>query len=267
MFPELTGLWRSGDFVRLWAGGTMSQFASGLEALGFVAVLMVGVPPLQMGILSAVGVAPGVMFGLGAGVLADRIRCRPILFMTSIGRTLALASIPAAFALDILLMEHLHAVALFNGMCQTFFDVSFGAYLPTLVGRGNLVEANSKVAASGSVVDTGAFSVGGWIVQLATALTTVATGALSFLISALFIVVIRKPESAVSSTDEHRSTLREAWEGIAFVSVNPVLRFSRQCRRRGPAARGLWCCHPHLRGAGVAVRHGSPSDYIRRGRY
>ena len=202
----------------------MSQLGSGLGALGLVAVLMLEASPLQMGILSAVGVAPGVMFGLGVGIWADRMRRRPILVVTGIARALSLASIPAAFALDALLIEQLYVVAFFNGVCQTFFNVSFGAYLPKMVGRGNLVEANSKLAASGSVVETGAFSVGGWIAQFATALATVVTGAFSFLLSALFFVAIRKPESPVSSTDEHRSTLREAWEGLAFVFGNLVLR-------------------------------------------
>ena len=220
----MTGLWRSGDFVRLWVGRTMSQFGSGLGALAFVAVLMLGASPLQMGLLGAVGVAPGVMFGLGAGVWADRMRRRPILVIASIARALSLASIPAAFALDVLLMEQLYVVAFFNGVCQTFFNVSFGAYLPKMVGRGNLVEANSKLAASGSVVETSAASVGGWITQLATALATVVTGAFSFLVSALFFLAIRKPESAVLSTDERRSTPREVWEGLAFVFVHPVLR-------------------------------------------
>ena len=223
-FPELTGLWRNRDFVRLWVGITLSQLGSGLGALGLVAVVMLEASPLQMGILSGAGVAPGVMFGLGIGVWADRMRLRPILVITSIVRALSLTSVPAAFALDVLLMEQLYGVALINGVCRTFTSVSFGAYLPKVVGRGNLVEANSKLAASGSVVETSAFSVGGWIAQLASAVATVITEALSFVLSALFFLAIRIPESEVSSNDKHRSTLREVWEGLAFVFANPVLR-------------------------------------------
>lgn len=190
IFPELTGLWRNRDFLRLWVGITLSQLGSGLGALGLVAVLMLEASPLQMGILSGAGVAPGVMFGLGIGVWADRMRLRPVLVITSIVRALSLASVPAAFALDVLLMEQLYAVALINGVCRTFTSVSFGAYLPKVVGRGNLVEANSKLAASGSVVETSAFSVGGWIAQLVSAVATVITEALSFVLSALFFLAI-----------------------------------------------------------------------------
>ena len=223
IFPELTGLWRNGDFVRLWVATTMAQLGSGLGALALVAVLMLEASPLQMGILGAMGVAPGVVFGLGVGVWADRMRRRPILMATSIASALSLTSVPVAFALDALLMEQLYAVAFFNGVCRTFFSVSFGAYLPRVVGRDNLVEANSKLAASGSVVDTGAFSVGGWIAQLATALSAVVAGALSFLLSGLLLIAIRKPEPAISERDEHRSTLRAVWEGIVFVCRNRIL--------------------------------------------
>ncbi len=185
---------------------------------------MLEASPLQMGILGAMGVAPGVIFGLGVGVWADRVRRRPILVMTNIARALSLTSVPAAFALDVLSMEQLYAVAFFNGGCQTLFNVSFSSYLSKLVGRSNLVEANSKLAASGAVVETAAFSVGGWIAQLATALATVVTGAFSYLFSALIFLEIRKPESAVASTDAHRSAQREVWEGLVFVFAHPVLR-------------------------------------------
>ena len=71
---ELTGLWRNGDFVRLWAGSTVSEFGTLLGSLSFVAVVMLGASPLQMGILGAVGAVVliyGVReLGFGTGVLA-----------------------------------------------------------------------------------------------------------------------------------------------------------------------------------------------------
>ena len=223
-FPKLTGLWTSRDFLRLWAGGTMSLLGSELGALGLVAVLTLEASPSQMGMLGAAGTAPVVLFGLGVGVWADRMRRRPVLVIAGIVRALSLGSIPTAYALGVLSIEHLYVVAVVNGVCRTFFSVSFGAYLPQVVGRSNLVEANSKLAASGSVVETGAFSIGGWIAQLATALATATASASSFLLSALLFAAIRKPEPPAAPADGHRSTLREIREGLALVSGHPVLR-------------------------------------------
>ena len=220
----LTGLWRNGDFVRLWAGTTVSEFGSLLGALNFVAVIMLGASPLQIGILGAVGVAPGLVFGLLAGVWADRVRRRPVLVLTNTVRAVSMMSVPAAYALNALSIEHLYVVVFVNGVCRTLFDVCFGAYIPTLVGRDNLTEANGKLEASRAVVETGAFSVGGWIVQLATAMAAVIIDALSFLVAALFFVSIRTPEPAAASAAESTSPQREVWQGLVFVMRHPVLR-------------------------------------------
>ena len=222
--PRLTGLWLHGDFVRLWIGSTISQFGSMLGGLSFVGVVMLEATPLQMGFLGAVGVAPSLVFGLASGVWVDRVRRRPILVITNVVRAVSLASIPAAFAFDQLRIEQLYVVAFFNGVCTTFFDVSFGSYVPTLVGRGNLVEANGKLTASGSVVETIGFSVGGWIVELVSALAAVIVNALSSLISCLLFMAIRTPEALIETADGTSSQMREAMEGILFVLVNRVLR-------------------------------------------
>ena len=146
IFPELTGLWCNRDFALLWVGRATSQFASGIGALGFVAVIVLRAFPLQVGTLSAVGVAPGLIFGLGAGVWANRMRRRPILVMTRIGRVLSLASIPATFILDVLPMEQLYVVAFFNGVGPAtvvgFLLFGIGTLLLTLT-RGPIVIAGA----------------------------------------------------------------------------------------------------------------------------
>ncbi len=224
LLPRLTGLWRNADFVRLLAGSTISRFGSLLGALNFLAVVELDATPFQIGVLTAAGVAPGLLFGFVAGVWADRARRRPILILADVGRAVSLASLPIAFYLDILRFEHLYAVAFFNGACMTFFDVSFGAYVPSLVRRDNLMEANSKLTASESIVETSAFSAGGWIVQLFGSMVAVVIDAFTFLISALLLMSIRATESVSTSKAKPQNAPREVWEGFRFVLGNPVLR-------------------------------------------
>ena len=222
--PRFDGLWRHADFVKLWAGSTTSQFGSMLGALSFLAVVTLDATPLQMGVLAAVGVAPGVLFGFIAGVWVDRVRRRPVLISTDLARAVSVASLAVAYALGGLRIEHLYLVAFINGTLRTFFDVSFGAYVPALVGRDNLVEANSKLAASESVVEASTFSIGGWIVQLLNATVAVVIDAFTFLFSALFLIGIRTPESASIPTSERHDPLREVWHGLKFTLDNLVLR-------------------------------------------
>ena len=223
---RLTGLWRNQDFVRLWAAATVSTFGSLVTrvALPFMAVLVLDATPMQIAVLTACDFAPGVLIGLVAGVWVDRLRRRPILIAADIGRALLLASIPAAAVLDALRIEQLYVVALLAGVLTVFFEVAHLAYLPSLVGRDDLVEGNSKISAAGSVAEVGAFGIAGWLVQLLTAPFAILIDAVSFLVSALFIGLIRAPDPTPAPAAERQSVRREIVEGLRLVLGNAVLR-------------------------------------------
>lgn len=223
---ELTGeneLLRNGSFLRLLIGSTASRFGTALGTLNFVAVVTLGATPLQMGILTAAGVAPGLAFGLFAGVWADRARRKPLLVWAGLGRAVALASVPVAYSMDALQVEHLYTVALVNGLFRTFFDVSLGAILPGLVGRERLVEANSRLLASGSAVDIGGFSAGGWIVQLIGTMAAVGVGTVSFLSSSLLLLSVRTHEPARPPYEKRSGGMDELWSGLVYVGRHPSL--------------------------------------------
>ena len=114
------GLWRDWDFVKFWVSRTVSNFGTLMGALQFVAVLVLDATPFQMGVLGALGVAPSIVIGFFVGVVADRIRRRPILIVSELGRFALLASIPVAYLFGQLRIEQLYAVAFFNGVATTF---------------------------------------------------------------------------------------------------------------------------------------------------
>ncbi len=221
---RFTGLWRNKDFVKLWAGQSVSNFGTQMGALQFTAVLALNAAPFQMGVLLAVGAAPGLLVGLVVGVWVDRLRRRPILIAADIGRAVSLSSIPVAFFFGVLRMEQLYAVAFLNGALRTFFDIAYRSYLPSLVSRENLMEANSKLTASESVVEAGAFSIGGWIVQLISTMAAVVIDALSFLVSAFFLLGIRKTEPSPDVESNRQSAVHDLFEGLKFVWSTPLLR-------------------------------------------
>jgi MFS family permease len=55
-------------------------------------------------------VVPLVLFGLPAGVWVDRLRRRPLLIASDVGRAAVLASIPIAYALDVMSIGQLYVV-------------------------------------------------------------------------------------------------------------------------------------------------------------
>ncbi len=223
-FPR-SGLWRHPDFLRLWGGQTISEFGSlvGGAALQFTAILVLDAGPLKVAVLAASTLVPGLLFGLVAGVWVDRLRRRPIMIAADIGRALALVSIPLAWAFDGLRIEHLYVVAFFTGTFTFVFDVAYRSYLPTLVQRDDLIEANSKLTASSAATEVGGFGVAGWLVQLITGPLTILVDAVSFLGSALFLRSIKTPEASPPIA-ERQSVLREALDGLRVVARSPLLR-------------------------------------------
>lgn len=229
--PSLRAL-RSGagafnsDFGRLWSGQTVSVLGSQvtLLALPLTAVLVLKAHPSQMGLLAAAGSAPYLLVGLFAGVWVDRVRRRPILMAADLGRALLLASIPLAAWLHVLGMAQLYVVAFLAGILRVFFDVASQSFLPVLVGHEALVAANSKLETSNSVAGIVGPGLAGALVQLVTAPVAILVDALSFLVSALFLRLIRTREPLPARHDERQGLLTAIREGLRLVWTDPLLR-------------------------------------------
>ena len=220
-------LWRHPDFLKLWAGDTVSQFGSQVTLLAVptVAILVLHAGPFQVGVLSALEFLAFPTLGLVAGVYADRLRRRPIMIGCDLGRMLALGSIPAAFLLDALTLEQLYIVALLTGIFTVFFDVSYQSYLPVLVDRPNLLEGNTKLEISRSVAQVSGPAIAGFLIQWIGGAKAVAADALSFLASAVALSLIRKPEPQPKPMTASGATgfVPELKEGLEVVFKNPIL--------------------------------------------
>jgi len=220
-------LWGHPDFLKLWAGESVSVFGSQVTVLAVptVAILILHAGPFQVGILSALEFLAFPTLGLVAGVYADRLRRRPIMIVCDIGRGLALGSIPVAFLLNLLTLEQLYFVALLTGIFTVFFDVSYQSYLPALVDRPNLIEGNTKLEITRSTAQVAGPAVAGFLIQWIGGARAVAVDALSFLLSAIALASIKKPEpepkpSTASGTSGFIPEMRE---GIDVVIRNPIL--------------------------------------------
>jgi MFS family permease len=220
------GLWQHRDFMKLWLGQTVSQFGSHITgaALPFVAFLTLEATPLQLGILGALGSVPILLFGLFAGVWVDRLRRRPILIGADLGRALILGSIPLAALLGVLRIELLYVVAALVGILTVFFDVAYASILPSLVTRRELVEANSKLGSSSALAEIGGPSLAGFLVQWISAPFAILIDAVSFVLSAAGIILIRTAEPPPPPAAERRPVLRDMAEGLRLVLRQPILR-------------------------------------------
>ena len=223
-------LWRHADFLKLWSAETVSQVGSQVSglALPFVAIVTLDVSAFEVALLGVVEFAPFILVTLPAGVLVDRLPRRPILVAGDVGRAALLATIPLAYAFDVLTIWHLYAVGFAVGVCTVFFDVAYQSYLPSLVARDQLVEGNSKLEISRSGAQIGGPGVAGVVIEILTAPVAILADAISFLVSGLFVLGIRKreprPERAEPG-EKGPGMKAELMEGLRYVLGHRLLRW------------------------------------------
>jgi MFS family permease len=220
-------LWRDGEFLKLWFGQGVSEIGSQVSqlALPTVAILLLGATPFQVGLLAACEFLAFPVLGLVAGVYVDRLRRRPVMIACDLGRMLALASVPIAFAFHILGMPQLYVVALVTGVGTVFFDVAYQSYLPAIISRSDLVEGNTKLQVTGSIAQMAGPALAGFLIQLVGPARAVAADATSFLLSVASLVWIRRPEPTPQPGTEsgRRGFFSEMWEGIQVVFRSPTI--------------------------------------------
>jgi MFS family permease len=215
------------DFVKLWAGETISLFGTQVTqlALPLVAILTLGATAFEVGVLNASRYAPIAVVTLFAGVWLDRRRRRPILIGSNLGRAFLIGLIPLAGVLGVLSMEMLYVICIVLGTLTVIFDVGVMSYVPGLVERRHLADGNSKLQASFSASLVAGPGLGGLLVGLVTAPITLAIDAVSYLVSVVMMASIRKPEPEPAQPADRPSVWVSIGEGLRAVFGHHILRF------------------------------------------
>lgn len=226
MRPRPTGLWRHRDYLKLWGGQTVSSFGSQVTqlALPLTAVLTLRATPAQMGYLSALEFLPVIGISVLVGVWVDRQRSLTLLIAADVGRALLVAAVPALYLLHQLAMGELYVIALLAGCLTVLFDIGYLAYLPTLVGRDEIVQANRGLEISRATAEVAGPGLAGVLVQAWTAPVAMLVDGASFLASAASLLSIRRREPRPAEVVRRVAFLAEAGEGFRAVARSRVLR-------------------------------------------
>lgn len=220
-------LWHNRDFLLMWGAQSVSQVGSQVTglALPLAAIFVLHATTFEVAALNVVDLLPFVLFSLPAGVWVDRLRRRPLMIASDWGRGAALASIPIAYALHGLTLPQLYAVGFTTGTLTVFFDVSYQSYLPSIVERTELGDANSKLETTRSGAQIAGPGLAGLLVGAITAPYAIAVDAASFVGSALLMSAIRRvevlPEALATA---RRRMAEEIAEGLRFVVGHPIMR-------------------------------------------
>jgi MFS family permease len=224
--PRPSPIWGQRQFVRFWLGETISMIGSSVTgfALPLVAVITLEATPGQMGVLRAVSAAPAIVLGLAAGVWVDRVSRKGLLISTGLIAAALTATIPMAHVLGALSFEHLIAVALCFGALAPFWWPAWNAFLPSVVQRDLLFDANSKLMLSWSATGVIGPGLGGILVQAVSAPFALLFDAGSFVVSSAFLATVRPRVREGTGEDVGGRMLTRIREGLRVTFLDPMQR-------------------------------------------
>jgi MFS family permease len=222
---ESESLWRNTDFRKLWAGQTVSELGSVVTrtAVPLVALIVLGAGPFQMALLIVAASLAVLLVGLFAGAWVDRLRRRPLLIWSDALRAVLLFSIPLAYLAGVLRIEQLYVVVFIEGCLGALFDAAYPAYVPSLIGVDRVVEGNSKLATSSSLAEIGGPGLAGGLVQVIGPPLAILVDAISFVVSAISLLLIRRPEPPRPPRTSTTPIRAEILEGLRVIRRHAVV--------------------------------------------
>jgi MFS transporter, ENTS family, enterobactin (siderophore) exporter len=214
------------DFLLLMSGQGISAFgdALSLTALPLLVLAITG-SGIAMGIVGVLNTIPDLVFGLIAGVIADRSDRRLMILGADFGRAVLTGLIPLTIFLHGPTIVVILLIAAPMSMLRALFLAAYTAAMPSLVGRPSLGRATSTLETVYSLSFVLGPSVAGLLAAVVGYGPTIAVDALSFLASSLAMALIRRPLQ--ERQDRPPLDLRaEIREGIAYIAGHRTLRLA-----------------------------------------
>jgi MFS family permease len=215
-------LLRERAFRRYWTGQAVSALGDQVTylALPLAAVLVLHAGAAEMGWLSMAGLLPALLLSIPAGAWADRrARRRRTMIAADLARAALMASVPVAYALGVLGLWQLIAVAFAVGALAVVFDVCNAALFVSLVEPERYVEGNALTNGSSAFSFMAGPSLGGLLVQVLAAPFALLADAASYLVSAGLLARITPAEPPAARREKGH-----LWAGLRFVAGSATLR-------------------------------------------
>jgi MFS family permease len=223
-----TDLLRDATYRRLWTSILISSFGGQvtLLALPLTAAVLLHAAPTQMGLLTAMELAPFALFSLPTGVWLDRVRKLPVYVVGELSIAFAVATVPVAWWFGWLSMRWLYVVGFLIGAVNTTAGSAAQIVLTQIVPRERLVEAHAKNALATSAAEVTGPGAAGALIKLTGAPLALVADAVLLLISASILRGVPVRENPTPARAPFWAAMRE---GINFVRGHGLLVTMATC--------------------------------------
>ena len=207
----------------LLTGRLLSTLGSQVTAIAYpLLVLAVTQSAAKAGIVGFAGLVPHALFGLLAGVAADRWNRKRLMIAADAVRALAIAALATTIVLDRVAFWQVAVVAFVEGTGAVLFNTAHAGALRAIVPRGQLPAAVGVVRARSATVMLAGPPLGGALFALGRAVPFL-VDAVSYASSFLSLVLMRTPFQEEREVDTARLRTQLV-EGFRYLWGQPFLR-------------------------------------------
>lgn len=225
------------DFRRVYLAGATGQLGDAFQfvALLWYAVLLGG--PLGVMVARIATTLPALLFGLHGGLAADRWDRRRMMIAADVVRGVVLVPVAVAGLTGNLPLWGLVAAGFVVATASAYFTPALNAFVPGIVERSNVQQANGLVTATNNVALLGGWAVAAGLLTVVSVGSFFAVNAASYFVSAVLIARTRsRPIDAVSEPDRP-----QLLAGLSGLRVRPGLRAAVAMHALGVTVNtGVW---------------------------
>lgn len=220
-------LFRNRDYTGWWIGDTVSEYGTALSTVAYpLLILFVTGSSTSAGVVAAAESIGGLITMLIGGALADRVSRRALLVASALVQAVVVSTVVAAVLTGHVYVAHVAAVGLVQGLVGGMAGGADFAALRRVVPEDMLPNAFALSQGRTWAIRLTGPSSGGLLFGVARWLPFLGD-AVSFLASALGVLMIRKPLGP--DPDEHdgerESILASIAGGFRYIRSNAYLRF------------------------------------------
>jgi DHA3 family macrolide efflux protein-like MFS transporter len=210
------------NFTYLYLGQLVSQFGDWFKTVVMLGVLYSLHPhPAAIGGLFICSVVPVFLGSAFCGPLVDRWNKKHLMIWTDLLRFLC--ALGVIWGIEQANLWVIFAFLCFSSLFSSLFVPARSALIPEILQEKNLIAATSSFAVLTSVTMVVASALGGFLADLVGTQFILYFDAFSYLVSALFILLIRYQPQKKEASTARVPYVRQIKEGIEFVKSRPQL--------------------------------------------
>jgi MFS family permease len=212
-------------FRWLLASSWMSNIADGLQvAAGPLLVASETREPFLVSLAAVLQYLPFLLFGLFAGVVADRVDRRRLVALADLCRVAVIAVLIGTVVTDEVNIAVVLAAMFLLGVGETFADTTTSTLLPMIVAKPDLGIANARLI-TGIVTfnQLAGPPIGALLFGLGRELPFVTQGT-CMVLSVLLVLRVRLPAHGRDTTVERPSIGKDILEGLRWVRGHAAIR-------------------------------------------